>query len=456
MATAAKLRIVHKTTESWHLDQIESVVQGAGATSGLEEVSASWRRCTADLLINPDAPAAPHIVTDSELRVFREPLGKAILYAQEEVDRLYAIVRQEGYVVLLCNTDGIAIHHRGDEAQAAEFKHWGIWVGGVWSERVEGTNGIGTCIAEQRPVLVHRDQHFRTRHIGLSCAGAPIFDPTGRLELVLDTSSMTANQSQTLALAATKVAARAVEERLFREWFRNVWTIAAMPSDDSGPALLLAVDGDLRIVGADRAARTTFVLDDERLSGGVPLSTVFEHDRSIFRCNREQDVAARFRRVGTDERWHVLITPPLCGSRGWRSATDAAIHARPRISILRNAPMAESLAPNRGGLSPARTHRICEYINSNLGQNISLEALAEMAGLSTHHFARAFKQTVGMPPHYYVLQRRIEHAQRMIRNTDLPMSEIALSAGFSDQSHLARHFRRLTGMSPSVVRWEQR
>ena len=124
--------------------------------------------------------------------------------------------------------------------------------------------------------------------------------------------------------------------------------------------------------------------------------------------------------------------------------------------MLRNAPTAESLPPNRGGLSPARTHRICEYINFNLDQNISLEALAEMAGLSTHHFARAFKQTVGMPPHGYVLQRRIEHAQQMLRNTDLPMSEIALSAGFSDQSHLARHFRRITGMSPSVVRWEQR
>jgi AraC-like DNA-binding protein len=456
MATAAKLRIVHTTTESRHLDQIELVVQGGGATSDLEEVSASWRRCTAELLINPDHRAAPQIVTDSELRAFREPLGKTIVCAQEEVDRLYTIVRQEGYVVLLCNTDGIAIHHRGDEAQAEQFKYWGIWAGGVWSERVEGTNGIGTCIAEQRPVLVHRDQHFRTRHIGLSCAGAPIFDPTGRLELVLDASSMTSNQSHTLALAATKVAARAVEERLFREWFRNVWTIAAVPSDESGPALLLAVDGDLRIVGADRIARTTFAIDDERLIGGVPLATAFDHDRSIFRCNREQDVAARFTRVGTDEWWLVLITPPLCGSRGWRSATDVAIHARPRISMLRNAPIAESLPPNRGGLSPARTHRICEYISSNLDQNISLEGLAEMAGLSTHHFARAFKQTVGMPPHCYVLQRRIEHAQQMLRNTDLPMSEIALSAGFSDQSHLARHFRRITGMSPSVVRWEQR
>jgi AraC-like DNA-binding protein len=276
------------------------------------------------------------------------------------------------------------------------------------------------------------------------------------LALVLDTSSMTSNQSQTLALAATKVAARAVEERLFREWFRNVWTIAAVPSDDSGPALLLAVDGDLRIIGADRVARTAFALDDASLASGASLSTHFDFDRSLFRCNREQDVAVRFMRAGTDEQWNVLITPPLCRSRGLRSPADAAIHSRPRISTLHNLPLPEPSPLNRAGLSPGRAHRICEYIKSNLDQNISLEALAKMAGLSLNHFARAFKQTVGMPPHYYVLQRRIEHAQHMLRNTDLPMSEIALSAGFSDQSHLSRHFRRITGMSPSVVRWEQR
>jgi AraC-like DNA-binding protein len=456
MATAAKLRIVDRTPESQHLDQIESIVRGASLTPDFEAVSDSWRRCTTELLVNPDSRIAPHIVTDNELKVFREPVNKAIAYAQEEIDRLYAIVRQEGYVVLLCNSDGVAIHHRGDETQAEQFKHWGIWVGGVWSEKVEGTNGIGTCIAEQRPVVVHRDQHFRTRHIGLSCAGAPIFDPSGQLVLVLDVSSATADQCHALVLAATKVAARGVEERLFRDCFRNLWTVSAAPFDDSSSALLLAVDSDLRIVGADRVARTTFALDDDRLSGGLLLSTIFDFDRSVFRCKNEQDVPSRLVRMGTSEPWRALITPPLCGSRGWRSPAELAVHSRPRISMLHEIALSENPRPARGGLSPARAQRICEYINSNLGQNISLESLAEMAGLSIHHFARAFKQTVGMPPHCYVLQRRIEHAQHMLRNTELPLAEIALSAGFSDQSHLARHFRRLTGVAPSMVRWAQR
>jgi transcriptional regulator GlxA family with amidase domain len=82
--------------------------------------------------------------------------------------------------------------------------------------------------------------------------------------------------------------------------------------------------------------------------------------------------------------------------------------------------------------------------------------LAEIAQLSVHHFARAFRQSLGIPPHNYIVQRRVEHAQQMLRNTDLPLSEIAIEAGFTDQSHLARHFRTITGVSPSLARHQFR
>src|SRR5215470_5117548 len=339
MPVAAKLRTVPTALESRHLHQIEAVVHGKSSSTELEPVSTSWKRCSSELLVDPGAPSAPNILTECELRISREPFGKAIQQAQEEIDRLYAIVRQEGYVVLLCNTDGVAIHHRGDEGQAERFRYWGIWIGGIWSERIEGTNGIGTCIAEQRPVLVHRDQHFRTRHIGLTCAGAPIFDPGGRLMMVLDTSSMSAGQSHTLALAATKVAARGVEERLFRDHFRNIWTVAVASFDNASETLLLAVDADQRIVGADRLARLAFGLDDDGLSRGAHLSSLFEFDRSVFRLGGAQDIAARFLRAGADEYWCALITPPIRGSGSWRSLAEAAIHSRPRIGLLQEMPV---------------------------------------------------------------------------------------------------------------------
>jgi AraC-like DNA-binding protein len=441
-----------------HAERIQAVVGSGGLISVVEEVSDSWRRCTAKYRIDPNTGTAPHIVTESEIRASREPIGDIILHAQEEIDRLYAIVRQEGYVVLLCNIDGIAIHHRGNEAMAEEFKHWGIWLGGVWSETVEGTNGIGTCIAEQKPIIVHREQHFRTRHTRLSCSAAPIFDASGKLAAVLDTSSMTpatSDRSHVLALAATKVSAREIEERLFREYFRYAWNIAAMPADDSGPALMLAVDSDQRVVGADRVARLAFALRDQGLTNGVHLSMVFEYDPSLFRRDERQDFAARLMRTGGEGWWHVLITPPLSRRRGWCSSAETAVHSRPRISMLANLPMPNPLTPRRAGLPPALTHRICEYIDSHIDEKICLEALAAMAGLSVHHFARAFAQSVGIPPHSYLLQRRIERAQHMLRDTKLPLSEIALAVGFFDQSHLARHFRRLVGTPPSIVRWKE-
>ena len=455
MATASKIWMVPQNAESRHLDQIDSIAQGKVPSKDMEDVSASWRRCTTELLIDPESRSAPHILTEKELRILRESLTEGIFCIQEEIDRLYAIVRHAGYVVLLCNTEGVVIHHRGDEAQADEFKKWGIWLGGVWSEGIEGTNGIGTCVVEQRPIEVHADQHFRTRHIGLSCAGAPIFDPGGRLALVLDCSCVTSGQTHSLVLAATKVAARDMEERLFRHCFGHVWVIAAVPSDDSCPAVLLAVDSEMRLVGADRAARVGFALNDERLTGHTGLGAIFEHDRSAFRCKQEQDIPARFVRTGQE--WHALITPPMCGARvcGVRDGNSRAylaFHSRPRISMLHDLALPKAPPEQHGGLSPARTQRIYEYISSNLDRNISIEELAEMAGLSVHHFARAFKQTVGMPPHCYILQRRIEQAQQMLRTTKLPLSDIALSLGFSDQSHLARHFRRMTGVPPSAVR----
>jgi AraC-like DNA-binding protein len=303
--------------------------------------------------------------------------------------------------------------------------------------------------------MVHRGQHFRTRHSNLSCAGAPIFDPLDRLAAVLDTSSMnpqTTEQSLCLAMAATKVSARGIEERIFREYFRHSWNLAAAPCGGSDLAVLLAMDNDQRILGADHIARRVFNLNDEGLNRGMPLATIFEHDSSIFRCKRMQDVAARLLRTGTDEPWNALITPPACRLSGWCSPTDALLHSRPRFGMLAHLSLSVDPPTNRGGLAPACANRICEYIDSHLQENVALEVLAEIAQLSVHHFARAFRQSLGIPPHNYIVQRRVEHALQLLRNTDLPLSEIAIEAGFTDQSHLARHFRTITGVSPSLTR----
>jgi transcriptional regulator GlxA family with amidase domain len=110
----------------------------------------------------------------------------------------------------------------------------------------------------------------------------------------------------------------------------------------------------------------------------------------------------------------------------------------------------------RSGLPPRVVGRLREHIDRNIGQRISVEALAKLANLSVWHFGRAFKQSVGVTPHNYLMRRRVELAMELLSGTDMRLSEIALAAGFADQSHFARRFRQHVGMSPRDYRWSMR
>lgn len=110
----------------------------------------------------------------------------------------------------------------------------------------------------------------------------------------------------------------------------------------------------------------------------------------------------------------------------------------------------------RGGLAPGALRRVREHIHGRLAQRIDLNELASIAGLSDCHFSRAFKQSVGVPPHRYVVMRRIEAAAALIEQTDRPLCEIALEVGFSDQSHFTRIFSRLVRQTPREYRHGRR
>jgi AraC-like DNA-binding protein len=442
-----------------HSERVGLVAHGDGSSGDEEEVATSWQRSAKEHRLDPDSSEAPHILTSPQIRQFREPLEHLIITAQEELDKLYRVVREAGYTLLFCDTGGVAVEHRGDDAQAKQFKYWGTWLGGVWAEAIEGTNGIGTCIAEERPVTVHRGQHFRSRHIDLSCSGAPIFGIDGRLLAVLDVSAIDPERSErahALTGALTEAAARAIEERYFREQFRRQWILAFVSPEDSSAPMLLAVDGNQRICGANRAARTALMFDDRSLDTGMSLWSLFEPNRALFGRNDTTDIPAQLVIAGSGEIRPVLVTPPGRNAGNWRSAASSALHTRPRSDLL--AALKPSTPPMqlRGGLPPGAMRRVAEYVASHLGESIELAEMAGVAGLSVYHFARAFKQTAGVTPHSYLVQRRVEQAQQMLARTDLSLAEIALATGFSDQSHFARHFRQMIGLTPGQFRWSLR
>ena len=168
-----------------------------------------------------------------------------------------------------------------------------------------------------------------------------------------------------------------------------------------------------------------------------------------------------------------LAVPPLDGLhlphlRAAMGAVDAELTAAGAGGPLAAESLANVLAVNLirhvlapcqptrsrdGALSRAKLRAIIEYVDEHLDASLTLEHLAAVVHLSAYHFARQFKVATGQPPHQYVIARRVERAQQLLRQDhDLSLAEIAAGAGFSDQSHFSHHFKRLTGVTPGRFR----
>lgn len=108
--------------------------------------------------------------------------------------------------------------------------------------------------------------------------------------------------------------------------------------------------------------------------------------------------------------------------------------------------------PAKGGLAPWQVRRVCDFIQSDLAADIGLAELAAILDLSPEHFCRAFKASTGLPPHSWLVQRRVERARELLAETRLTIDEIAFQVGYAAPSHLARVFRRQHGVSPAEYR----
>ena len=120
-----------------------------------------------------------------------------------------------------------------------------------------------------------------------------------------------------------------------------------------------------------------------------------------------------------------------------------ALHVRSRPS-----------GPKRGGLAPRQLRRVTEFMGDHVGQELLLDDLAGLVGLSAKHFARAFRDSTGVPPHRWLTNQRIERARELLAAGDLPIAEIALICGFADQSHFTVTFKKATGLTPGAYRRE--
>jgi AraC family transcriptional regulator len=103
-------------------------------------------------------------------------------------------------------------------------------------------------------------------------------------------------------------------------------------------------------------------------------------------------------------------------------------------------------------LAPHRLSRVKDYLEAHLAEDLNLAEIAGVAGLSPFHFARAFKCDMGVPPHRYLMTRRVERARELLAGTGLGLAEVAMMCGFAGQSHFTTAFKRHTGVTPSAWR----
>ncbi|MHA7774200.1 GAF domain-containing protein [Roseibium sp. M-1] len=244
-----------------HVETVLRTVQ-SGSAPALSRIAASWRRSMDKHGLDPATRSAPERMGDDQLHRRREETGVFLKIAAPKLDQLFGLVGQSGCTVLLTDAEGVVLDQRSMAADAAVFQDWGLCQGTNWSEASVGTNGIGTCLAEERNMIVHGQEHFLARNVGMSCMDAPIYGPDGRLAGALDVSSARSDQTETFnRLIAAMVAqtARQIEVETFRAAFPAARIVVA-DHETSDTAMLLAVNADDIVLGATRAARKVFGL----------------------------------------------------------------------------------------------------------------------------------------------------------------------------------------------------
>ena len=279
------------------LQHVERVIESANhsGAAALSRLAASWRRSLAHHGLDPGQQDGVQRITERELNERCQRSGAMMRLASPQLDALFQLVGKSGCGVLLTDSDGVVLDLRAHDGDVGTFQAWGLASGSDWSEASEGTNGIGTCIAEGRRITIHRDEHFFARNTVMSCMDAPIFGAEGELVGALDVSSARADQTAAFnQLIAAMVAqtARQIEVDVFRASFPDARIIVAN-ADDSEAAMLLAVDQDDIVLGATRGARRAFQLAAKGPLKARPASDLLGREDGPTGFERAQRAAVK-------------------------------------------------------------------------------------------------------------------------------------------------------------------
>jgi sigma-54 dependent transcriptional regulator, acetoin dehydrogenase operon transcriptional activator AcoR len=263
-----------------HARYIQAVLSGIARPDGVatpEYVKRSWVRCLSQYHLDPQCELEPYVLRREERLERKEQNAELLTLADAEMAHLYHQLAGSGYSIILTDREGVLLDYYGDSSFRNAAFRTGLVLGGVWSEQYGGTNGMGTCLVERAPLIIHRDQHFFARNTGLTCCAAPIFDFRGELLGVLDASGES-DRAQQHTLVLVNMSAQMIENRLFLNRFRDSFVVRF----HSRPELvgtwgegIIALDASGTIGALDRNAVFQLGVKSAAELAGASLERVF-------------------------------------------------------------------------------------------------------------------------------------------------------------------------------------
>ena len=337
---------------------VEQVRSGLRELEG-DVVAQSWRRCINEYCLNPAKPGEPALAGRNELEDRRTRLADVIACARHEMTILYQQLGDVESAVVLTDTDGVIVHMVSSPKFAADVGPLGLRLGGIWSEKTAGTNGMGTCLAAASPVWVHREQHFFSQFTQLTCSAVPVYDPAGEIIAVLDVSSRSSLMQQHL-LAMLGMTARMIENRLIDRCFSKAHPLHFHSRPEFVFTLhegKLAVADDGRVLAANRSA--LFQLGLTSMSD-IRSRRVEDLFASSLEDMLERSALSSFHPVVTYHanatlRFFAVAQRPAPPPRGTASPSTSGAPSPDLPSPLATAPSSE--APANPRLAPVRSTR---------------------------------------------------------------------------------------------------
>src|SRR5277367_457293 len=303
-----------------HASRILHVVQNGLQPAGIEpHVTRSWYRCLREYRIEPSAPRQSTVLSSQSLKELQQRMGELLPVARAEMESLYEQIAGSGFAVILSDTQGVVLTTITDPTLQPEFRKAGLSLGALWDERHEGTNGIGTCLAEGCPVTVHREEHFRGYNLSLSCSGAPILDPHGSIIAVLDAS--TANSSDSRLIQRHTMALVNMSEHLISRWnFLNEFSRSWILRFHSRPEFvgllheaLIAMDGAGNVLAVNESALLQLGCSTRNSLVGEPIERFFQFDFATLerRARFEPSTIWPVRDLAHGRRFFAIARAPL-------------------------------------------------------------------------------------------------------------------------------------------------